>query len=183
MTEMLWYAGRASGAVSLTLFTAVLVLGIASRSGRQAFGLPRFALTAVHRYASLLGVAFLGLHVLTLLADRYSKLTLLDVVVPFGAGYRPMWTGLGTVALDLVIAVVVTSLLRRRIGVRVWRAVHWLAYAAWPIALVHGLMSGTDAGSGWLLALTAACVAAVLGALGWRLSPRFGAVLTTGAAR
>lgn len=173
MNAALWYLGRGSGVVSLLLLTIVVALGIATRSGRPLPGLPRFAVAAVHRAASLTAVTFLAVHVGTLLADPLAGLRLVDVIVPFAGTYRPVWLGLGTVALDLIGALVVTSLLRQRIGARVWRLVHWAAYAAWPVALLHGLGTGTDAGTLWLQAITTGCVAVVLGSLAWRLSPRF----------
>jgi sulfoxide reductase heme-binding subunit YedZ len=136
-------------------------------------GLPRFAVAAVHRNASLTAVVFLLIHVASLYFDPYAQLRLLDLVVPFAGAYRPLWLGLGTVGLDLIVALVVTSLLRHRIGVRTWRAVHWLAYLSWPVALSHALGNGTDNGSWWLRTLAAACTLAVLGAVGWRVSERF----------
>jgi sulfoxide reductase heme-binding subunit YedZ len=169
----LWYVGRGTGIVSLVLLTIVVALGIATRSGRPLPGLPRFAVAAVHRTASLTAVAFLAVHITTLLLDPIAALRLVDLVLPFQGAYRPLWLGLGTVAVDLIAALVATSLLRQRIGARAWRLVHWLAYASWPVALLHGLGTGTDAGTTWLRVVTAACVAAVLGALAWRLSPGF----------
>src|SRR5205823_2357978 len=138
-----------------------------------AFGLPRFGVTAVHRNASLVALALLAVHVLTLLFDPYAQLRLVDLVVPFGGTYRPLWLGFGTLALDLVVALVVTSLLRHRLGLRSWRAVHWLAYAAWPVAFLHGLGTGTDAGQLWLRAIAFTCAGAVLVAVCWRFSARF----------
>jgi sulfoxide reductase heme-binding subunit YedZ len=169
VSDAAWYLARGTGLVSLVLLTVVVALGIATRSGRPAFGLPRFAVTAVHRNASLLSVLFLAIHVGALLIDPYAQLRLVDVVLPFVGRYRPVWQGFGTLALDLIVALVVTSLLRHRIGLRGWRAVHWLAYAAWPVALLHGLGNGTDAGQLWLRATAAACVAVVLAALPWRV--------------
>jgi len=168
VSDAAWYLARGTGLVSLVMLTVVVALGIATRSGRPAFGLPRFAVTAVHRNASLLSVLFLGIHVTALLVDPYAQLRLVDVVVPFAGRYRPWWEGLGTLALDLIVALVVTSLLRHRIGPRGWRAVHWLAYLAWPVALLHALGTGTDAGQLWLRATAALCVAAVAAALPWR---------------
>ena len=173
MNAALWYLGRGSGVVSLLLLTVVVALGIATRSGRPLPGLPRFAVATVHRTASLTAVVFLGLHITTLVLDPIAQLRWVDVVLPFAGTYRPLWLGLGTLAADLIAALVVTSLLRQRIGARVWRLVHWAGYAAWPVALLHGLGTGTDAGTPWLLTLTVGCVAAVLGALAWRLSPNF----------
>ncbi len=173
LTSAAWYLARGSGVTSLVLFSVVVALGIASRAGRPVAGLPRFAVQAVHRSAALLAVAFLGIHIATLLVDPYAQLNLADVLVPFVASYRPFWLGLGTLALDLMVAVVVTSLLRDRIGARAWKAVHWTAYAAWPVAVLHGLGTGTDAATWWLRGVTAGCVALVGAALVWRRSPGF----------
>lgn len=173
MTTALWYAGRGTGLVSLVLFSLVVVLGIATRSGRPLAGLPRFGITELHRNVSLTAVVFLLIHIGTLLFDPYAQLRLVDVVVPFTGAYRPLWQGLGTVAFDLVLAIVVTSLLRHRIGQRVWRAVHWLAYVLWPVAMLHGLGNGTDAGTGWLRLTAGACALAVAVALAWRVSTGF----------
>lgn len=173
LTSASWYAARGTGVVSLVLLTVVVALGIATRSGRPLPGLPRFAVAAIHRSASLLAVVLLAVHVSTLLVDHYAKVSLVDVVVPFLGSHRPLWQGMGTIALDLVLTLVLTSLLRARIGARTWRAVHWAAYAAWPVALAHGLGNGTDAGTGWMRATAAGCVAVVGAALTWRVSAGF----------
>jgi methionine sulfoxide reductase heme-binding subunit len=170
MTSALWYLGRGTGLVTLVLLTIVVALGIATRSGRPAFGLPRFAVGAVHRNASLLAVALLGIHILTMLADPYAQLRLVDTVLPFAGTYRPFWLGLGTLAADLIVALVLTSLVRHRLGLRTWRAVHWFAYAAWPLAFLHGLGTGTDAAQLWLRGTALACAAAVLAAAVWRFA-------------
>jgi methionine sulfoxide reductase heme-binding subunit len=171
--KALWYLGRSSGVVSLVLLTLVVALGIATRSGRTLPGLPRFAVSAVHRSASLLAVVFLTLHVVTLTLDPQSQLRWLDAVVPFGSNLKPLWVGLGAASLDLIVALVVTSLLRQRIGHRVWRAIHWAAYALWPLAVLHTIGTGTDMRHAWLLGLLAFCTLTVAGLVGWRLSTRF----------
>jgi methionine sulfoxide reductase heme-binding subunit len=173
MTGAAWYAARGTGVVTLVLLTVVMVLGVGSRSGRPAFGLPRFAVSIVHRNASLIAVTLLAVHVAALLIDPYAQIRLVDVVVPFAAPYRTMWVGFGTIALDLIVALVATSLLRTRMAPRAWRAVHWLAYAAWPVAWMHGIGTGTDRGTGWYLATAALTAVAVIAALAWRLSPGF----------
>jgi sulfoxide reductase heme-binding subunit YedZ len=122
MTNALWYLGRGSGVSALVLLSLVVVLGIVTRAGRPVPGLPRFAVAAVHRTTSLTAVLFLAVHITTLLLDPYAQLRLVDVVVPFGGAYRPLWQGLGTVAVDLIALLVVSSLLRDRIGLRVWRS-------------------------------------------------------------
>ncbi|WP_200303413.1 ferric reductase-like transmembrane domain-containing protein [Streptomyces adelaidensis] len=163
--EILWYANRATGAVCLLLFTLVVLLGIAVRLRTRIPGLPRFGTVSLHRTLSLSATAFLLLHIATAVIDDYVSITALDVLVPFASDYQPLWLGLGTVSLDLMLAVLITSLLRARLGHRTWRAVHWLAYASWPFALVHGIGIGTDSGTAWMLWLTAGCVAAVIAAL------------------
>jgi len=173
VTDALWYLGRGTGVVALVLLTAVVVLGIGARSGRPLAGLPRFGVALVHRNASLLAAVFLGVHLVTLLFDPYAQLRVVDLVLPFGGAYRPLWLGLGTLASDLILVLIATSLLRHRLGQRAWRAVHWAAYAAWPVAVLHGLGNGTDRGSLWLRAIAAVCAAAVLAALAWRASARF----------
>ncbi|MFL5884962.1 MAG: ferric reductase-like transmembrane domain-containing protein, partial [Thermoleophilaceae bacterium] len=105
----------------------------------------------LHRRLSMLSVVFVAVHVVTAVLDSFAPVTLVDAVVPFASSYRPVWLGLGAVAFDLLVALVVTSLLRARLGVRAWRSVHWLAYACWPFALVHALGSGSDVRAGWML--------------------------------
>lgn len=166
----LWYASRATGVVSLVLLTGVLVLGImVNRQGRLP-GLPRFAVVGLHRNLSLLAVAFVAVHVLTAVADSYVSISIVAAVIPFVSAYRPLWLGLGAVSLDLMAAVIVTSLLRRFIGRRVWRGVHWLAYASWPVAILHSIGSSGDLRSGAFLVLFIVCIAAVAVALAWRLA-------------
>ena len=157
-----WFITRATGAVSLVLLTLSVTLGILNVRRTQIAGVPRFVLDSVHRTAALLAVAFVVVHIVTTLLDGYAPISLLDVVIPFGSAYRPVWLGLGTVAFDLLLAITITSLLRRRLGHRPWRATHWLAYASWPVALVHGLGTGSDAKTHWLLVLSGVCVVAVL---------------------
>lgn len=169
----LWALGRGAGVVLLVLMSLAMVLGLLTRSGRTALGLPRFAVTLVHRNASLLAVAFLVVHVVTMVVDPYAQLDLVDTVVPFLGQRDPFWLGLGTLALDVTAAVVVTSLLRGRLGLRAWRAVHWAAYALWPLAVTHSVGTGTDAGSAWFLVILAACVLAVTAATAWRVSTGF----------
>jgi sulfoxide reductase heme-binding subunit YedZ len=170
MNTVFWYTSRATGIVSLLLLTAVLVLGIlVNRQGRLP-GLPRFAVTGIHRNLSLLSVAFIAVHVVTAVADTYVHIPLLSAAVPFTSGYERLWLGLGAISLDLMAAMIVTSLLRGRINRSLWRAVHVLAYASWPIAFAHGLGSSNDLQRGWPLGLPAACALVVAAATVWRLA-------------
>jgi sulfoxide reductase heme-binding subunit YedZ len=168
-----WYLTRASGAVSLILLTVAVVVGILSIGRVQSERWPRFVIDGVHRSSSLLAVAFLVIHVVTAVLDSFAPISLLDSVVPFVGSYRPLWLGLGAVALDLLLAVTITSVLRQRLGHRLWRVVHWLAYATWPIAVVHSLGTGSDVRLAWLQVTCALCGAAVVAsilariAIGW----------------
>jgi DMSO/TMAO reductase YedYZ heme-binding membrane subunit len=168
-TKELWYVTRGSGAVALVLLTGSVALGVLTSLRASTARLPRFAVGSLHRNLTLLAILFVVLHVVTTVADGYAPIGLLDGVVPFASPYRPIWLGLGTVAFDLVLALVATSYLRMRIGARAWRSVHWLAYAAWPVALVHSLGTGSDARATWLVALAVASVLAVAGSVAWRI--------------
>lgn len=166
---VLWYASRATGVVSLVLFSLVAILGImVNRQGRLP-GLPRFAVTGLHRSLSLLTLAFLGTHIVTAIADGYAHIPWLSTIAPFTSGYERFWIGLGTVAIDLMAAVIVTSLLRDRLTPALWRAVHWLAYVCYPVIVVHSMGASRDLRSGWLLALTMATVFGVVTAIGYRV--------------
>jgi hypothetical protein len=166
----LWYLTRGTGLVTLLLLTASVVLGIVQVRRWTPAGSPRFVVVSLHRAVSLLVVVLLAVHVLTAVLDSFAPIRLVDAVVPFVGSYRPLWLGLGALALDLVVALTVTSLLRRRLGLGAWRAVHWLAYVCWPVALVHGWGTGTDTRTTWMLAITVGCAAAVLGAIAWRVA-------------
>ena len=172
-TDALWYLGRGTGVVALVMFTVTVLLGITTRSGRSALGLGRFGVAELHKTASLTGVGLIVVHVVTLLFDPWAQLRVVDTVLPFMAGFRPLWQGLGTLAVDLLALLTVSSLLRHRIGPRLFHALHWTAYAMWPLAMLHALGTGTDAGTAWFRALPFGCGAAVVLALGWRTSESF----------
>jgi hypothetical protein len=169
-TSPLWFATRATGLVSLVLLTGSVVLGILTSVRFASPAWPRFVTVSLHRSFSLLTVVFTGLHVLTTVTDPFASISAVSAVIPFTSGYRRIWLGLGAVAFDLLLALLVTSLLRTRVGPRAWRAVHWAGYACWPVALVHGLGTGTDGAARWVLAVTAACAVAVVAAGAWRLA-------------
>ncbi len=165
-----WYLTRATGIVALCLLTCAVVLGVTNVSRFASERWPRFVIDGVHRRVALLSVVFLAIHVTTTIMDGYVPVTLFDVLVPFHSPYRTFWVGLGTIACDLLLALVITSLLRVRLGYNAWRSVHWLAYACWPVAVLHGAGTGTDFRQLWMFAIDAACVLAVIGAVGVRLS-------------
>jgi sulfoxide reductase heme-binding subunit YedZ len=169
-SKALWYLTRATGVTALVMLTVVVALGVANVSRISSEYWPRFLTDGLHRAASLLAVVFLALHILTTVLDTYVPIGLFDAVIPLHSSYRPVWLGLGAAAFDLLLAVFITSLLRYRIGAGTWRAVHWLAYACWPLAVVHGLGTGTDVNRMWMLLIDAASVLTVLAAVSARLT-------------
>ncbi len=173
MDQELWFASRATGLVSLLLITGTVVLG-ASHAGRAtSTRWPRFTVHAVHRNLSLLTLVFLVVHIASAIIDPYVKIGWLAAVVPFVSKYQPFWLGLGTIAFDLVLAVLVTSIMRLRVPLRVWRLVHVSAYAMWPVAVIHGLgIGGEDSSLWWVLAFNVLCAVAVATALTRRLLVR-----------
>lgn len=165
----LWYTTRATGVVSLLLFTASMVLGILTTTRVQSAGVPRFAVSDLHRRISIVAVAFLGLHIVTTALDSFVPIGWWPVLVPFSSSYKPLYVGLGAAAFDLLMAVTVTSMLRRRMSAGSWRAVHWLVYLSWPLAVAHAVGVGTDLRFAWLDLVVAGCIVSVLVALAWRL--------------
>ena len=169
-SRALWYLTRGFGLIDLVLLTATLVMGLTQVVRYARPGLPRFLIAAVHKNISILAVVFLAVHVMTAVADTFAPISIVSVFVPFAGKYRPVWLGFGALALDLLVALVVTSLLRERIGHRTWRVLHWAAYLCWPVAIVHGLGTGSDTKLGWVLAINALCLAAGIAAIWWRLA-------------
>ncbi len=183
-----WYLTRSTGAVALLLLTFAIALGVIDVRRLSSPRWPRFVVDSLHRNVSLLAMVFLVLHILTSVLDSFAPISLLDAFVPFAGSYRPFWLGLGAVSFDLLLAVTITSLLRKRMGFASWRAVHWLTYASWPIALLHGLGTGSDVKSTWLLALSILCIVIVIAAVlarvidGWPANLRLRGAALGGAA-
>lgn len=171
--EALWAVGRGCGITALAFLTISVALGVGTRSGRSLLALPRFGVADVHRFAALAGSLLVVLHMTLLFFDPYAQLRVVDFVVPFLGAYRPIWQGLGTLAFDLLVVIVLTSLLRHRLGLRAFRIVHWITYVLWPIALAHALGNGTDVSHAWFLAFAGGCALTVVAAAVWRLRANF----------
>lgn len=152
-SQGLWLVSRASGVILLVLFSAVMVLGVATRTGATSQRWPRFAVAELHRTLSLFAMALLGLHVATAILDPYVSISWLATVLPFTSHYETLAIGAGTLAVDLAGAVLITSLLRSRLGLRTWRAVHYLAYLAWPVAFVHAIRAASYDQHLWFVAV------------------------------
>jgi methionine sulfoxide reductase heme-binding subunit len=168
-STVLWYASRATGVVALLLLTAVMILGILVTRQKQLPGLPRFAVSGLHRNISLLATAFVLIHVLTAVYDGYVTIPLTSAVVPLTSPYERFWLSLGAVSFDLTLAVIITSLLRRHLSRKVWRGIHLIAYLSWPVAWVHSVFASKDLQHGALLVVGIACALAVIAAVVWRL--------------
>ena len=164
-----WYATRGLGTATLIVLTGTVVLGIVTSTRWIGESTPAFVAADMHRNLSLLGICLLAAHIITTVLDPFAHISVRDVIIPIGAAYRPVWLGLGVAAMWVLIGVVASSLLRDRIGPRPWRLIHWAAYASWPLAVIHGLGTGSDAQAPWLIAVVASCVAAVVFALVFRL--------------
>ena len=168
-TTAYWYVTRSAGLVSLVLLTAVMILGILTSLGWSSPKWPRFLSPALHRNLSLFCLGLIVLHVVTTVADGFAPIGLLDGILPFHSPYRPFWISLGAISFDLLLVLGVTSAFRHRIGYWTWKAVHWIAYLSWPLAVLHGLGTGTDAHLPPIFFLNALCALAVLVAILWRL--------------
>jgi DMSO/TMAO reductase YedYZ heme-binding membrane subunit len=168
----LWYIDRGSGLVALLLLTTSVVLGVISVARLRSQTWPRFALAQVHRNISLLALTFGTVHVATSVVDSYVPISVVDAFIPFAAAYKPLWIGVGAIGADLMLAVLVTTALRRRIGFSTWRSIHLLSYACWGTSIVHSIGSGSDARSAvWGVTILAACIGAVGGAIVQRTAP------------
>ncbi len=168
-SSLLWYLTRATGVVALVLLTATVVLGVVGTARAATERWPRLVTAGLHRSLALTSAGFVLIHILTTVLDPYAAISPVAALIPFSSAYRPLWLSLGTFAFDLLLAVLITSLLRDRLTRRTWQGVHLLVYLSWPAALWHGLGTGTDTKLLFLLAIDVCCVAAVIGAVGWRL--------------
>lgn len=163
-----WYLSRASGLTALVAFTAAMALGLLTAGRAVSPRWPRFVTESLHRNVSLFAVLLVAVHVAAIALDEFVAIGPLDAVVPFLSDFAPLWVGLGALAFDAMLVVAVTSLVRARLGYRAWKAVHWIAYAGWPVALAHTVGIGTD--RLWVLVVTAASALAVLVSGGVRLA-------------
>ncbi|GLZ53894.1 ferric reductase-like transmembrane domain-containing protein [Actinomycetospora sp. NBRC 106378] len=168
----LWFVSRALGAMGLLLLSLVVVLGILHNTSvvkNADLGLPRFVLVALHRNLSLITVVFVVLHVVTVLVTDYVHLRVVDVFVPGIALYNPIGAAMGTLAFDLIIAIIVTSVLRSRISRRVWFWVHWSSYLCWPVVVAHAVLNLSFRGTTWwTLGVPLLSTVAIVGALLYR---------------
>jgi sulfoxide reductase heme-binding subunit YedZ len=164
----IWLVARASGFAAYALLTASVLAGLVLRSRPFGRAVKAATVTELHRTLALLGLAYLALHGTALLLDRTVRITPAALLVPGLGSYRPLAVSLGVLAGELMLLVYASFRVRRRIGVRAWRALHWLTYLVFAGATAHGLAAGTDSAQPWALGLYVGAVAAVAFATSWR---------------
>lgn len=169
---LLWFLNRGSGLVLLVLLTLTVVLGVLAMGGRPGRGVPRFVTQRLHRNLGLVSVVAVVVHIATAVMDTFVDIRWWHAVVPWGSAYEPLWVGLGTAAVDVILVVVLSSLLRTRLSHRTWRIVHLGAWLAWGFAIAHTIGIGTDLKelSAWAVVPSVACACAVLAAAGIRVA-------------
>lgn len=166
----LWFATRGAGVVTLVVLSVTVILGIVTSLRWEGRNTPRFVTATLHRNLSLFAIVLLAVHIAAAVLDPFAGIRAADAVIPFAGAYRTVWLGLGVLAAEVLAAVALTSVARRRVGPRTWRVIHWTAYASWPLAMIHGLGTGTDAQEPWLIGVSAACATGVMLALVMRLT-------------
>jgi sulfoxide reductase heme-binding subunit YedZ len=170
VTGIDWYAARAAGVVAYALLTSSVLVGVLLGGKARLRRWPAFALTDLHRFLSVLAGVFIGVHVAALLVDTYAHVSVVTLVVPGASSYRPFWLALGTVAFELLVAVSISNVFRKRLGHARWRRIHYLTFGVWIAATAHGIGAGTDAGVGWLRVLYLVSIGSVISAIAWRVA-------------
>lgn len=168
--SVLWYITRGTGSVLLLVLSLSVALGILTFGRWQSRTLPRFVTVTMHRNLALFSIVLLAIHMLTAILDPFAHLGLKDALIPFSSAYRPLWLGIGVISGEIMVAIAVTSLVRVWLRFTVWKGIHLLSYLSWPLAVFHGLGTGSDARHSWFLWLTAACVTIVVVSLVYRVS-------------
>lgn len=163
-----WILARASGLLAYALLTSSVLAGIVLKARPFGAALKAAVVADLHRFLALLGLGFIALHALALVLDSTVHISVAALFVPGLVPYRPLWSSFGVLTAELMLLVYASSALRRHIGIRAWRRLHWLTYAVFALATVHGFAAGTDGGRPWALALYGGAVGAVAGAAGWR---------------
>ena len=165
-----WYATRASGIAAYVILTTVVCIGISMGGKAQSTRWPRFSVEDIHRFGGLLVGALISIHVVTIALDSFLPFSVVNLVVPFTSNYRPLWTGVGIAAAELLLALAITNHYRKRLPYSLWRKAHYANFAVWALASLHGVMSGTDRSVWWLAMIYGLCIASVAALLVWRFA-------------
>jgi sulfoxide reductase heme-binding subunit YedZ len=167
-----WYTARAAGITAYVLLSGVVLVGLTMGAKKTFPSWPRFAVEDVHRFGGLLVGTFVSIHVVAIALDAWLPFSLGSLIVPLTSSYRPLWVGLGIAAAELLLAIAVTNHYRRRLRYTTWRRIHYLNLGVWWAATLHGLGSGTDRSSLWLLGLYGVAAASVSAGIVWRVTRR-----------
>ncbi|MGA7670089.1 MAG: ferric reductase-like transmembrane domain-containing protein [Nitrolancea sp.] len=182
-SNLLWYVGRGSGITAYLLLTFSVVLGIALSRRWHSTRLPRMVIDELHRWLTTTFYVFVAIHIVTILIDPFTHFRVIDVIVPFASGYRPIWLSLGIIGTELSIAAGASVWVRKWIGYRVWHVLHLTAYPIFLMSLLHGIGTGTDTKTSWMTLLYVISFVLVAGATLWRLIEipawRTGVIATT----
>jgi len=152
-THVFWYLARAAGLSAYLLLFVTVALGLGLHSRALDRLIARWQTFDLHQFTAVFGLGMLALHVGSLLADHYIGFTVEQLLVPFASPYRPVWTGLGVIALYVLVVLTASFQVRPLIGQRAWRMIHYSSFGAYLLALLHGILSGTDGGEWWVRAL------------------------------
>ena len=148
-SEIFWFLARASGITAYLLISASMIAGIVLKSRPFGAALKAPIALDVHRFITSLALAAIGVHGLALVADSTVEITFGDLLIPFAAPYKPLWTGLGVIAADLALIVAISFPLKKRIGGKNWRRLHWATYSIFVFSTAHGIAAGTDTAQPW----------------------------------
>lgn len=150
---IVWYVARAGGILGYVLLSGSVIVGLLMSGRAKLPGWPRFAVEDIHRFVGLLTGTFIAIHVGALLVDSYMPFSLANILIPGTAPYRPVSVAFGVIAAELLVALAVTNHYRKALSHRFWRRAHYLSFAVWLLALVHGIAAGSDRATVWMLAL------------------------------
>jgi hypothetical protein len=164
-----WYAARAAGIAAWVVLTTVVAFGLALAGRARRPHQPRFAVTDVHRFGGIVAGVFVATHIVTIAIDAWLPFSLSELLIPFTARYRPLFTGLGVIAAELMLVIGITNRLRRTIPYAIWRRVHYLTIVVWLLATVHLLGDGTDRSAPWLYVPVAVAAGGIAGLWAWRI--------------
>jgi sulfoxide reductase heme-binding subunit YedZ len=167
-----WIVARASGFTAYVLLTCATLAGIALRSRALGKSVKPAGVTDAHRFLALLALLAIGVHGVALLNDTSIRIDLPGLLVPGKIPYRPLWVGAGIVAAELTVLVYASFSVRKRIGVRTWRRLHWLTYGIFAAVTVHGLLSGSDSAQPWARDVYLASIGSVAGTVAFRMLTR-----------
>lgn len=165
LNTTLWVVGRSTGMMAIILLSASAAMGLALSMKASTQRFPRWLTTELHRFVTILGLFVTIAHMVVLWLDSQAGISLLSLFVPFTSSFDPLGVGIGALAFLLTVLVWFTTRIRDRISYRAWQMIHRTASVAWVLMIVHGLISGTDSGRWWAVAVYVTCAAVVVGLL------------------